>query len=79
MISVYSASSTIDAHLVKNLLEQHGIPANIAGYYLQGGLGELPVINLIEVQVEAEDETRARQVIDAYEAGVFEISDNETE
>jgi len=79
MINVYSANSTIEAHLIKNLLEQHGIAAHVAGHYLQGGLGELPVINMIEVQVAAEDEARARQVIDAYEAGEFAISDNETE
>lgn len=76
MVSVFSASSTIEAHLVKNLLEQHGIEAHVAGHYLQGGLGELPVINMIEVQVAKEDTARAQEIISAYEAGEFTIDDD---
>lgn len=77
MINIYAANSTIDAHLIKNLLEQHGITAYIAGYYLQGGLGELPVIDLIQVQVDDADETAARKVIEDYEAGRFALDDDE--
>ena len=77
MINVYSANSTTEAHLIKNLLEQQGIEAYVAGHYLQGGLGELPVINLIQVQVAVADEAAARKVISDYEAGVFALDDEE--
>lgn len=77
MINVYSANSTTEAHLIKNLLEQHGIAAYVAGHYLQGGLGELPVVNLIQVQVDDNDEAAALKVIQDYEAGVFALDDDE--
>lgn len=77
MITVYSANSTTDAHLIKNLLEQQGVSAYVAGHYLQGGLGELPVVNLIQVQVAEEDEAAALKVIADYEAGVFALDDDD--
>jgi len=77
MVNVYSANSTTEAHLIKNLLEQYGIPAYVAGHYLQGGLGELPVVNLIQVQVDADDESAAQKIIQDYEAGVFALDDDE--
>lgn len=77
MITVYSANSTTEAHLIKGLLEQHGIEAYVAGHYLQGGLGELPVIGLIQVQVASPDEAAALKIIRDYEAGVFALDDDE--
>lgn len=77
MISIYSANSTTEAHIIKNLLEQQGVEAYVSGHYLQGGLGELPVIDLIQVQVHAEDESAARQIIRDYEAGKFALDDED--
>lgn len=77
MINVYSANSTTEAHLIKNLLEQHGIAAYVAGHYLQGGLGELPVINLIQVQVATAAEAAAREILRDYEAGKFALDDED--
>lgn len=77
MVNVYSANSTTEAHLIKNLLEQHGVAAYVAGHYLQGGLGELPVINLIQVQVAAADESEAREILRDYEAGKFALDDED--
>jgi formyltetrahydrofolate synthetase len=77
MINVYSANSTTEAHLIKNLLEQQGIMAYVAGHYLQGGLGELPVINMIQVQVAEDNAAAALQVISDYEAGVFALDDED--
>ena len=51
MRTVYHAESTIDAHLVKNALEQAGIPAFVAGEYLTGGVGELPARDSVSVAV----------------------------
>ena len=77
MITVYSANSTTEAHLIKNLLEQQGIPAYVAGHYLQGGLGELPVFDIIQVQVLAANQAAALKVIRDYEAGVFALDDED--
>lgn len=51
MQAVYEAENLIDAHLVKGLLEQNGIPAWVRGNYLAGALGELPVSGLLAVCV----------------------------
>ena len=75
MINVYSANSTTEAHLIKNLLEQQGVMAYVAGHYLQGGLGELPVFNLIQVQVAEDNAAAALKIIRDYEAGVFALDD----
>jgi hypothetical protein len=77
MITIYSANSTTEAHLIKNLLEQQGIMAYVAGHYLQGGLGELPVINMIQVQVAEDNVAAALKVINDYEAGVFALDDED--
>lgn len=51
MHTVYHAETLIDAHLVKDYLEQAGVPAFIAGEYLTGGVGQLPARGLITVGV----------------------------
>lgn len=51
MHTVYHANTLIDAHLVKDRLEQEGIPVFIAGEYLTGGVGQLPARDFMFVQV----------------------------
>ncbi len=51
MHTVYHAESVVDAHLVKDYLEQAGVPAFIAGEYLAGGIGQLPARDFISVGV----------------------------
>ena len=51
MRCVYQAENSIDAHLVRGALENHGIPAFVFGDYLTGGIGQRPVLGLIEVHV----------------------------
>lgn len=77
MINVFTANSTTEAHIIKNMLEQHGVEAYVSGHYLQGGLGELPVIDLIQVQVHANDEAAARQIIRDFEDGKFALDDED--
>jgi hypothetical protein len=48
---VYQAENVVDAHLVKAALEGAGIPVHVAGEYLTGALGELPVYGLVAVMV----------------------------
>lgn len=68
MKSIYEASTTLDAHMVLNLLEQEGIQGRVDGEYLPGGVGELQAINLVRVMVDEADYERAAQVIKAWEA-----------
>lgn len=77
MVNVFSANSITEAHLIKNLLEQHAIRAHVAGEYLQGAFGELPLIDTIQVQVAAQDEAAALQIIREYDAGVFSLDDTD--
>lgn len=63
MRSVYAAANSADAYLVKNLLEHAGIRATIRGEPLQGGLGGLPVTDLIQVCVADADTADARSVV----------------
>ncbi|MBS0432703.1 MAG: DUF2007 domain-containing protein [Proteobacteria bacterium] len=48
---VYRAENLVDAHLVKDALDQAGIPCFINGEYLIGGIGQLPARDLIAVSV----------------------------
>ncbi len=68
MKSVYEASSGLDAHMVLNLLEQHGISGRIEGEYLQGGIGELAAMGFVRVLVADENHTEAMQIIREWEA-----------
>jgi hypothetical protein len=68
MKSVYEASSTLDAHMILNLLEQEGIQGRVDGEYLPGGIGELQAINLVRVMVDEADYEKAAQVIRDWEA-----------
>ena len=67
MTKIYSAQNAIDAHIVKGLLEQQGIQARVNGEYLQGGIGELPLIDLVTVSVAEEDYEKALEVLREYE------------
>ena len=63
MRCVYQAENSIDAHLVRGVLEQHGIPAYVFGDYLAGAAGELPVWGLVEVHVANEHHAEADALI----------------
>ena len=71
MMVVYHASTSIEAYLIKNLLEQQEIPAYVFGDYLQGGVGEIPAIGLVTVNVSDSDFTRAKEIVDEWDASVI--------
>jgi len=57
---VYDANTSLDAYVVKNLLESEGIAAFVQGEHLQGGVGELAAMNLVKVSVHDADAASAR-------------------
>ena len=76
MRKIFSASNITEAHLIKGLLEQEGIAAEVSGGFLQGGFGELPVVDMISVCVSKEDEQRALAIVKQYENS--EVVDEQT-
>ena len=71
MMVVYHASNSIEAYLIKNLLEQQEIAAYVFGDYLQGGVGEIPAIGLVTVNVSDSDFTKAKEIVDEWDASVI--------
>ena len=67
MHSVYTASNSIQAHLIKILLQGEGIESHVAGDYLQGAMGELPVVGMMEVMVNEADLQQAKVIIIEWE------------
>lgn len=65
---VFQASTGVEAHMVRNLLQQEGIEADVEGEYLQGGVGELQAINVVRVVVADRDFERARGIVARWEA-----------
>lgn len=68
MISVFEASSGLEAHMILNLLEQAGIRGRIEGEYLQGGVGELQAMNYVRVLVAEADIDESRNIIRDWES-----------
>ncbi len=67
MQCIYGANDLIEAHIVKGLLEQQNIDVYIGGYYLQGGVGELPATGNVSVWVADEQLVQASEIIKDYE------------
>ena len=65
---VYNAHTSLDAWVIKNLLESEGIAAFVQGDYLQGGVGELAAVDLVKVSVHDEDVAAARLLIEGWES-----------
>lgn len=68
MITIYHAANSLDAYMIKGLLEQYGIKAYVQGDYLQGGIGELPTFDLVSVNVNDEHQIEAKKIIMEWES-----------
>ena len=68
MRSVYEAENSVEAHMVLNLLALEGIEGRVDGEYLQGGMGELQAIGLVQVMVEDDDYDRANKIVQDWDA-----------
>ncbi len=69
MQQIFEANDILEASIVKGLLEQCGIKTALNGYYLQGGIGELPLSGLASLWVEDEDAIAARRIVEDYLSG----------
>lgn len=69
MQRIYNATDIIEANIIKGLLEQFNIPSYVSGFYLQGGVGEIPPSGNSSIWVEEKYLERAKSVINHYESG----------
>ncbi len=72
MHTAYRAANLIDAHLVKDALEQAEIPAFIAGEYLTGAVGQLPALDYVTVMVPESSAEQAAGVVREIELALAE-------
>jgi len=67
-VRVYRAANSAEAHLLKGLLEQHGMPVRMFGESLSGGLGDLPAeVMQVDIEVPVGYRQYARELIEEYE------------
>ncbi len=69
MFKLYTSANLPDAYIVFNLLQQAGIVARVFNEHAQGGLGEIPFIQVYpEVWVMKEaDAEKAQLILATYE------------
>ena len=77
MISIYRGSDYFEAQLLRDLIEHDGLQVFLQGAALQGGLGELAAIGHLSIMVNDLDQSRARDIILAYERGDFALEEND--
>ncbi len=67
MQPIYTARDILEAHILKGYLQQRGIETHVSGFYLQGGIGELPVGGTVQLWVADEDVKNALAALDEYD------------
>jgi hypothetical protein len=67
-VLAYRAANSVEAHLVRHVLEANDIPVEIVGEGLAGAVGELPVDVLqLEIRTPPEFADQARALIESYQ------------
>jgi len=64
MVIIYHANNSLDANMIKSLLEQTNIRAYILGEHLQGGVGDLPASDLVKVAIVEEESLSNLNLLD---------------
>jgi len=75
MIKIYNARDIVEAQIIRGMLIASGIEAYVGGQYLQGGMGDLAVMDFATVNVEDEDADAARALVMKYERGELNSDD----
>ena len=65
---VFDAANSLQAHMIKGVLNMYGIEAFIQGEHLQSGAGELPISGCVKVSVNNDDYLKSRALIKDWEA-----------
>lgn len=69
---VFDAANSLQAHLIKGVLNMYGIEAFVQGEHLQSAAGELPLLGCVNVSVENDDYFKSREIITDWEANKLE-------
>jgi hypothetical protein len=67
MRSVYEPANAVQAHVLHDVLRQHGITSFVSGEHLQGAIGELPAGTLLRLLVDDSDWSAARRALEDWE------------
>ena len=69
-VEVYRARNIAQAHLLKGLLENEGIPAQVENDLLQGAVGDIPMgwATAPRILVEVHNALRARTIVEEFDA-----------
>jgi len=67
MRTVYEPASAVQAHVLQDVLRQHGITSFVSGEHLQGAIGELPAGSLVRLLVDDADWAPARRALEEWE------------
>ncbi|WP_312454939.1 DUF2007 domain-containing protein [Comamonas sp.] len=67
MRSVYEPANAVQAHVLQDVLRQHGIASFVSGEHLQGAIGELPAGSLLRLWVDEADWSAARRALEEWE------------
>jgi hypothetical protein len=78
MECIYEARHGFEAQLLKDVLAQEGIDAEVCGDYLQGAVGDLPALGLVQLRVAPEQAAAARAVLLRWQAGEMALPDDES-
>jgi hypothetical protein len=69
MITLYHASTSIDANIVQDILALEDIKSHIMGSFLEGAIGEIQPQGIIKLMGREEDYQAARKIITEWEKG----------
>lgn len=72
---LYVPDNAVVANLLKDILFQEGVDCQVNGEYLQGGIGELPPLGIVQLMVDEDDFVKASTIITAWESGDYAIQD----
>lgn len=79
MVRLYSADDSIEAHLLRHMLEQQGIAVFITGEHLESGAGELPLSGVVDVWVLEEHLDDAQDVLEDFFDTLDDPADDDEE
>lgn len=68
MQCVYQADNSLEAHMIKHLLDHHDLQSTLLGEHLQGGVGELQAMSMIRVMVDESDAAQATHIVSDWDA-----------
>ncbi len=77
MVRLYSAEDSIEAHLLKHMLEQQEIAVFITGEHLEGAVGEVPTSGLVDVWVLDSQLPDAQEVLEDFYDRLDDADDDE--